>query len=102
MGKGGWGRTGLREVLPVTCLDFEDLVENTEGFTVKLSSEKTPLSKIDFSGLPPILGYNQTLLRDGFDVLLEVKETGDFTNLGILWKGEGNGLHVRSGTSLGM
>ena len=64
-------------MLPVTCLDFEDLVENTEGFTVKLSSEKTPLSKIDFSGFPPIMGYNQTLPRDGFDVLLEVKETGD-------------------------
>jgi uncharacterized membrane protein len=77
MGKGGWGRTGLREVLPVTCLDYEDLMENTEGFTVQFTDEKTPLSKIDFSGFPPILGYNQTLPRDGFDVLLEVKETGD-------------------------
>ena len=77
MGKGGWGRTGLKEVLPVNCLDFEDLVENTEGFTVRFTDEETPLKKIDFSGFPPILGYNQTLPRDGFDVLLEVKETGD-------------------------
>ena len=77
MGKGGWGRTGLKEVLPVTCLDFEDLVENTEGFTVKHPGEGSPLSGIDFTGFPPILGYNRTLPREGFKTLLEISETGD-------------------------
>ena len=32
IGKGGWGRTQLREILPVECLETEDLVESTEGF----------------------------------------------------------------------
>jgi len=31
MRKGGWGRTGLRTILPVTCLDVEELVESTKG-----------------------------------------------------------------------
>lgn len=34
LGKGGWNRTRLREILPVTCLEHEDLVESTEGYTV--------------------------------------------------------------------
>lgn len=32
LGKGGWGRTLLREAMPVVCLDHEDLVESTEGY----------------------------------------------------------------------
>ncbi len=74
MGKGGWGRSRLREILPLQCLDFEDLVESTEGFTA------SPTVEGDFEGLdtwPPILGYNKTLPRQNCDVLLTVKETGD-------------------------
>ena len=33
MGKGGWGRTRIKDMLPVVCLDYEDLVESTEGFS---------------------------------------------------------------------
>ena len=78
MGKGGWNRTRLREVLPVRCLDHEDLVESTEGFTATvLDSEKEAFSGIDFDGFPPILGYNQTIPREDCPVLLAVKETGD-------------------------
>lgn len=32
MGKGGWGRSRLSEVLPVRCVEHEDLVESTEGY----------------------------------------------------------------------
>jgi len=32
---------------------------------------------IDFNTMPPILGYNKTLLIDEGDVLLYVKETND-------------------------
>ena len=78
MGKGGWNRTRLREILPVNCLDYEDLVESTEGFTAQV----TPAGRMQFAGLdfntfPPILGYNKTLPRAGCDLLLTVKETGD-------------------------
>ncbi len=78
MGKGGWNRTGLREVLPVQCLDYEDLVESTEGFTPAPSAKaRKTLSGVDFSTFPPILGYNKTKAKNGFDVLLTVSQTGD-------------------------
>jgi uncharacterized membrane protein len=78
MGKGGWNRTRLREILPVTCLDFEDLIESTEGFTAKVSpAGRDVFGDIDFNTFPPILGYNQTRPREGCDVLLTVKESGD-------------------------
>ena len=77
IGKGGWGRTGLKELLPVTCLDYEDLVESTEGYMIEQAKGDEPLSRLDFSDFPPIMGYNRTLPREGFKVLLQVKETGD-------------------------
>lgn len=75
LGKGGWNRSGLKEVLPVQCLDYEDLVESTEGFTAQ--AKKKRMGNIDFATFPPILGYNKTIARKGFDVLLSVKQTGD-------------------------
>ena len=83
MGKGGWNRTRLREVLPVNCLDYEDLVESTEGFTAMLTGEvkatvpANPFASLDLNSFPPILGYNKTFPREGCPVLLSVKETGD-------------------------
>ncbi|NKQ36453.1 MAG: hypothetical protein HF973_12650 [Chloroflexi bacterium] len=78
MGKGGWNRTRLREILPVQCLDYEDLIESTEGFMAELDTAvPSPLSALDFAAFPPILGYNKVQPRPGCDVLLTVKETGD-------------------------
>lgn len=78
MGKGGWNRTRLREVLPVTCLDYEDLIESTEGFTATVTGAgNATFAGIDFATFPPILGYNQVRPREGCDVLLAVRETGD-------------------------
>ncbi|MFI5387859.1 MAG: glutamine amidotransferase, partial [Fimbriimonadales bacterium] len=70
LGKGGWGRTRLREILPVACLDFEDLVESTEGFSAKSTA-------FDLEGLPPILGYNQTTPVPEGKVIATWTETGD-------------------------
>src|SRR5690606_19723620 len=59
MGKGGWGRTNLTNVLPVTCLDFEDLRESTEGFVGQAANMDHPILRdVDISSVPPILGYN--------------------------------------------
>jgi len=78
IGKGGWGRTGLAEILPVKCLEFEDLKESTEGFYPAATGEgKKKLDGLDLESCPPILGYNQTLSIDHGTVLMEVKETGD-------------------------
>jgi len=78
MGKGGWNRTKLRDILPVQCLEFEDLIENTEGYTAELAeSNQIPFTNIDLGTFPPILGYNQVQPRPGSGVLLTVKETKD-------------------------
>ncbi len=78
MGKGGWNRTRLREVLPVQCSDFEDLVESTEGFTaLPTAAGLSQLADLNFHSFPPILGYNQVSPRPGCPVLLTVAETGD-------------------------
>ena len=78
MGKGGWNRTGLREILPVRCLDIEDLVESTEGFTAQVASQGSGIFEgIGFDTFPPILGYNKTQPREDCPVLLSVRETGD-------------------------
>jgi uncharacterized membrane protein len=78
-GKGGWGRTRLREIIPVKCLEGEDLVESTEGFypIIANSKWKNFFGEIPLNDMPPILGYNQTKERDGFDTILRIKETGD-------------------------
>ena len=73
-----WGRTPLSEILPVTCLDVEDLCESTEGFTARPAAEKHPLLKaIDLASLPPILGYNIVRPREGCPVVAQWHPTGD-------------------------
>jgi uncharacterized membrane protein len=76
--KGGWGRTPLRHILPVRCLDFEDLVESTEGFSAQVTALGKRLYRgIDLATMPPFLGYNKTSPKKGAEVLLRVRETGD-------------------------
>jgi uncharacterized membrane protein len=77
MGKGGWGRTQLREVLPCECLDVEDLRESTEGFVAEGVIQNHPiLNGVDLSSMPPVLGFNIVKPRSGCDVVAR-------------WKGEG-------------
>jgi len=78
MGKGGWGRTRLAEILPVKCLDYEDLMESTEGYFSSIQEYWVKkFNNIDFSSIPPILGYNKTIPREGFDTVIEIRDTGD-------------------------
>jgi len=78
LGKGGWGRTRLREILPVTCLDYEDLVETTEGFSMEITElGKSLCPELDLSNCPPILGYNKTIELPDTQVIARFKETGD-------------------------
>ncbi len=78
LGKGGWNRTQLAEILPVECLDGEDLVESTEGYTVTANNAKHPIFKdINMKTMPPILGYNQVKPREGCEVIGTWKEKGD-------------------------
>ena len=78
LGKGGWGRTRLQEILPVTCLDVEDLRESTEGFPLEASSADHPiLAGIELATVPPILGYNMVRPRDGCPVVAHWQGQGD-------------------------
>ncbi len=78
MGKGGWGRTRLRDILPVVCRDFEDLCESTEGFCGRAVIKDHPLLEhVDLQLMPPILGYNVVAPREGCDVVAVWHETGD-------------------------
>jgi uncharacterized membrane protein len=78
LGKGGWGRTLLKELLPVLCLDYEDLVETTAGFSVEVTEAgKKIFKKFPFQSIPPLLGYNKTIPKKEGRILLKVKETGD-------------------------
>ncbi|MCB0665080.1 MAG: hypothetical protein KDC80_04625 [Saprospiraceae bacterium] len=94
MGKGGWGRTRIKEMLPVSCLEIEDLVESTEGFHLEAlgnwDSERTAL--VD---CPPILGYNLVKRKPDADVLLRFKETGD-PALALATFGKGRSLAFMS------
>jgi len=77
-GKGGWGRTLLKDILPVACLDHEDLVESTEGYFPVVSEQGSSYFKESvFRDIPPILGYNQTNEVPEGKVLLRVKGSDD-------------------------
>lgn len=77
-GKGGWGRTLLKDAMPVVCLDHEDLVESTEGYhPVASDAGRAAFGDLDLSSCPPILGYNQVHTKPGIEPLLSLVETGD-------------------------
>lgn len=76
-GKGGWGRTGLKEILPVKCLQTEDLVESTEGFFPELTEAGDPFfGDLNLEDFPPILGYNEVEEIEEGTIHYRVKETG--------------------------
>jgi uncharacterized membrane protein len=76
--KGGWGQTLLRNILPVACLNHEDLIESTEGFyPVLTEAGKEHFGDLSLEDFPPILGYNQTREIPEGKILYRVRETGD-------------------------
>jgi uncharacterized membrane protein len=78
LGKGGWGRTRMQEILPVRCLDVEDLRESTEGYVMESMVDDHPiLEGIDLSAIPPILGYNIVRPVEGCPVVARWKDWQD-------------------------
>lgn len=76
-GKSGWGRSSLNDVLPVDCLQVEDLVESSEGFTAEVMIPDHPVvQNLPWESFPPIFGYNEVKAKPGGEVLVRVKETG--------------------------
>lgn len=70
LGKAGWGRSRMKEVLPVRCLETEDLVESTEGFCMECIQPNHPVVRgVELDSAPPILGYNRTVAKPDASVL---------------------------------
>ena len=78
LGKGGWGRTPLRKILPVECLDVEDLRESTEGFRAEAVDPSHPvLEGVALDTMPPVLGFNRVQPRSGCSVIARWQDEGD-------------------------
>lgn len=76
LGKGGWGRSAFQDVLPVVCREGDDLIESTAGYPVRAPRDHPVLGGIDLRQMPPILGFNETELRDGAEAILEIRSRG--------------------------
>lgn len=73
LGKGGWGRSRFHSVLPVECLQHDDLIESTDGYVIKTNGEHPAAAGIDWTTFPPILGFNEVKLRKGAEAIIEVR-----------------------------
>jgi uncharacterized membrane protein len=92
LGKGGWGRSRLHEVFPVVCLDHDDLIETTAGYEIRCNDPEHPMmTGIDFSTIPPLLGFNEVRLREGAKCLLEINDQGKWHPL-FVYKKYGKGM----------
>jgi uncharacterized membrane protein len=79
LGKGGWGRSRFHEVLPVQCLQHDDLIESTAGYPLRAQNPGHAMVKgLDWASCPPLLGFNETKLRKGAEALVEIDNLGNW------------------------
>jgi len=77
LGKGGWQRSRFHDALPVVCLPHDDLIESTSGYEIRcLRPDHPAVRDIDWSTVPPILGFNEARLRDDAQAIVEVENQG--------------------------
>lgn len=91
LGKGGWRRSRMHPVFPVECLEYDDLIESTDGYEVKCNDSSNPIVKgIDWSSIPPLLGFNEVKKKDDAVTLLEIRNIDDWHPL-LAYKNYGKG-----------
>jgi uncharacterized membrane protein len=92
LGKGGWGRSRLHEMLPVECLPHDDLVESTAGFTLRCAAPELQVNRgLDWESAPTLLGFNETRLRPGAEAMVEIANQGRWHPLLAGWmRGQGH------------
>ncbi len=79
LGKGGWGRSRFKNVLPVDCLQQDDLIESTSGYNIRCNfPDHQSMAGIDWNTVPPILGFNETILKEGAKSIVEIEHMGDW------------------------
>jgi uncharacterized membrane protein len=62
-GRARWRRTAVEDVLPVTCLPWDDRVEMPEGTTAELTVPEHPVLAGLEGEWPPLLGVNEVELK---------------------------------------
>lgn len=78
-GYGRWGRCSWQKdtderVLAVDCLETDDLIESTASFEVRTTAPAHPAVRdLDWSTVPPILGFNETRPGPGATVIAEIR-----------------------------
>jgi uncharacterized membrane protein len=79
LGKGGWGRSRFHDALPVECLQHDDLIESTAGYAVRCRlPDHHTVRGIDWSTVPPLLGFNECRVREGGDCIVEIENLGQW------------------------
>ena len=87
-GKARWRRTPVEDVLPVTCLPWDDRVEMPEGTTGEIVLPDHPTMAGLTQAWPPLLGVNEVELRDRDDVKLVARLPDDQGGHPLLVVGE--------------
>ncbi len=79
LGKGGWGRSRFHDALPVECLQHDDLIESTAGYSVRcVLPEHGAVRGLDWSTAPPVLGFNECRIRADATCILEIENQGQW------------------------
>ncbi len=87
LGKGGWRRSRMHDIFPIECLEYDDLIESTDGYEVKCFNENHPMVKgIDFATIPPLLGFNETKEIKEAETLVKINYQGTWYPLLALRK----------------
>lgn len=73
-GKARWRRTPVEDVLPVTCLPYDDRVEIPEGSSVDVIKPDHPTVAGLSGEWPVLLGVNEVEVREGADVIVRLPE----------------------------
>ncbi len=89
-GRARWRRTPVEDVLPVTCLPYDDRVEIPEGCSAELNDADHPV----FAGIdgvwPPLLGVNEVQAKPDAQVIASLpKEQGGHPLLVLGQSGKG-------------
>lgn len=87
-GKARWRHTPVEDVLPVTCLPWDDRVEIPEGTTSEILLPDHPTMAGLDQPWPPLLGVNEVELRERDDVQLVARLPDDQGGHPLLVVGE--------------
>jgi len=69
-GRARWRKTPVEDVLPVSCLPYDDRIEIPEGATASIKKPDHPIVKGIAGPWPQVLGINEVTLKSGSDATL--------------------------------